>query len=118
MECVQASCQLKQRSVRQIFDSCFASSDYCAQGICTGPAGGLSRCVLSCLTTNNCPSGSVCEAGSDSRRYCRPADLSFNPITLPAVTSVEGPPAGCSSSGGLLAVWLGVTLLRRRRARS
>jgi V8-like Glu-specific endopeptidase len=116
MECVAGSCIIKQRPVRQLFDSCSASSDYCAQGICTGPAGGISRCVKSCLVTGDCASGSVCEAGVDLKRFCRPADLRFTNITLPAVQSVEGPPAGCSASGGALALWLGVTLLRRRRS--
>jgi hypothetical protein len=116
MECVNASCLIKQRPVRQLFDSCYASSDFCTQSICTGPAGGISRCVLSCLVSADCPTGSVCEAGSDSRKYCRPGDLKFNFVTLPAVTTVQAPSAaGCSASGGMVALWLGATLLRRRR---
>lgn len=119
MECASGTCRIKQRPVRQLFDSCYASSDYCAEGLCTGPAGGISRCVKGCIVTGDCPSGSVCEAGGDSQRFCRPADLRFNNITLPAVSQTTGAKAeGCSATGAELALWLlGVPLLRRRRAR-
>ncbi len=118
MECAVGSCRIKQRPVRQLFDSCSASSDFCTQSICTGPAGGISRCVKGCLVSGDCASGSVCEAGSDSQRFCRPANLRFTNITLPAATSFSGPRAdGCTASGGALAMWLGLALLRRRRAR-
>lgn len=119
MECNPGSrvCQVKQRPVRQLFDSCYAASDFCTAGICTGPVGGLSRCVVSCVVQGDCPSGSTCEAGADSRRYCRPANVRFTAITVPALVggAVTEQAAGCSASGGVLIAWLGVALLRRRR---
>ncbi len=119
MECASGSCRIKQRPVRQLFDACAASTDYCAQSICTGPTGGFSRCVKGCLVTADCASGSVCEAGSDSQRFCRPAELRFTNVTLPAVSTIAGEPAtGCTASGGALGLWLGLALLRRRRAKS
>ena len=64
-------------------------------------------------------SGSTCEAGSDSQRYCRPADLRFTIITLNAAPQALGAQTtGCSSTGLGMALWiLGVPLLRRRRAK-
>lgn len=119
MECNPSSrqCQIQQRPVRQLFDSCRASTDWCAAGICTGPVGGITRCVVSCVVQGDCPSGSTCEAGADSKRYCRPADLRFTNVTLPAVSGgvVSETAVGCSASGGALGLWLGVALLRRRR---
>ena len=116
MACAAGTCQLAQHPVRQLFDSCSASTEFCAQGICTGPASGISRCVTSCLVTGNCPSGSVCEAGSDSRRFCRPDGLRFNIVTLPAAQATVGAKAGCSATGVGLSWWLlAAPLLRRRR---
>ncbi|MFZ5438676.1 MAG: S1 family peptidase [Myxococcota bacterium] len=120
LECNMTSgqCQFPQRPVRQLFDPCVTSSDWCASGICTGPVGGISRCVASCVVQGDCPSGSTCEAGADSRRYCRPRDVRFTAVTIPAVSggSLTETAAGCSSSGGLLAAWLALGLLRRRRS--
>ncbi len=117
LECAAGTCRKKQRPERALFDSCYAATDFCLEGICTGPAGGISRCVKSCIASGDCPSGSVCEAGSDSQRFCRPLDLRFTIITLPAVPAVVGAKAeGCSATGVGLALWLlGVPLLRRRR---
>ncbi|MDP3151651.1 MAG: trypsin-like serine protease [Archangium sp.] len=119
MQCAAGSCVLKQRPERALFDSCYAATDYCLEGICTGPAGGISRCVKSCLVTNDCPSGSVCEAGSDSQRFCRPANVRFNIVNLPAAPAALGAQSqGCSATGMGMALWLlAVPLLRRRRAR-
>ena len=120
MECNAGSCRLKQRPERAFLESCYASTDFCLEGICSGPAGGISRCVTSCVVTADCPSGSACEASSDSQRFCRPSDVRFNIITLPAVRQALGDQTtGCSSTGLGMALWLlGVPLLRRRRARS
>lgn len=120
MECAAGSCRLKQRPERVLFDSCSAATDYCLEGICTGPAGGISRCVKTCIVTGDCPSGSVCEAGADSQRFCRPGGLRFSNITIPAVPLAVGARAsGCSATGFGAALWLlAVPLLRRRRARS
>jgi V8-like Glu-specific endopeptidase len=119
MDCASGTCRLKQRPERALFESCYASSDYCLEGICTGPAGGISRCVRSCLVTSDCAAGSVCEAGSDSQRFCRPADVRFTNITLAAAPLTLGPQTtGCSATGLGMALWiLGVPLLRRRRAK-
>jgi V8-like Glu-specific endopeptidase len=119
MECAQGACQLKQKPVRQLFDSCSKTADFCTQSICTGPAGGITRCVKGCIVAADCPGGSVCEAGADSQRYCRPVDLRFTPIQVPAVPGNLGAVvSGCSASGAGLTLWLlGLPLLRRRRAR-
>ncbi|MEW5743591.1 MAG: trypsin-like serine protease [Myxococcota bacterium] len=121
MECGSGTCRYPLKPERQLFDTCSASEDYCVASICTGPVGGLTRCVASCLVTSDCPSGSVCEAGADSRRFCRPADLRFTPTVLPAARA-EGPVAstGCSAVGpGLPSLWLlalALPALRRRRS--
>ncbi len=119
MECTAGNCTMKQKPERQFLESCYAGSDYCVAGICTGPAGGIARCVSSCLITADCPSGSVCEAGADSQRFCRPGDLRFTNVVLPAGPVVSGPVAtGCAATAGSL--WLlgaALPLLRRRRAR-
>lgn len=118
MDCHAGACRMKQRPERALFDSCYAATDFCLEGICTGPAGGISRCVKSCVVSGDCPSGSACEAGSDSQRYCRPSDLRFNIITLSAAPAALGAQTtGCSSTGLGMALWLlAVPLLRRRRA--
>jgi V8-like Glu-specific endopeptidase len=121
MECAQGICQKKQRPVRQLFEGCSASSDYCANdGLCTGPAGGITRCVKGCIVTADCPSGSACEAGGDSQRFCRPSDLRFTNITVPAAPQAVGMVAeGCTATGAGLALWLAaLPLLRRRRAKA
>lgn len=120
MECFSGNCRLKQRPERALLESCYAATDFCLEGICTGPAGGISRCVKSCVVTGDCPSGSACEAGSDSQRFCRPSNVRFNIVTLPAAPAALGArTAGCSSTGLGMALWLlAVPLLRRRRARS
>lgn len=121
MECSAAGvCQYKQLPVRALFESCYPGSDFCEAGICAGPTGGITRCVKSCIVTGDCPSGSVCEAGVNSQRFCRPADLRFTNIQVAAASSTAGAVAtGCSATGAGLALWLlGVPLLRRRRARS
>lgn len=120
MECSNGDCRKRQRPTRQLFDSCVPSNDFCTQGICTGPAGGIARCVKSCLVTGDCPSGSVCEAGFDSQRFCRPADLRFTNVVLAAAPAVTGAAAqGCSASGAGFALWLlAAPLLRRRRPRA
>lgn len=117
MECAAGTCQLEQRPERRLFDSCYAATDFCTEGICTGPASGISRCVKGCIITADCPGGSVCEAGSDSQRFCRPADLRFNIVTLKAAPEAVGPQTeGCSATGAGLGLWLlALPLLRRRR---
>ena len=108
---------MKQRPSRALYESCFAATDYCVEGLCTGPAGGISRCVKSCIVTGDCPGGSVCEAGSDSKRFCRPGGLRFSIISAPAASATVGKVAGCSATGAGLALWLlAVPLLRRRRS--
>jgi V8-like Glu-specific endopeptidase len=118
MECAQGICQKKQRPVRQFLDTCFASTDFCVDSICAGPSGGISRCVKSCLVSGDCPSGSVCEAGTNSQRFCRPSDVRFTNVTLPAASQTVGTLAtGCTATGASLALWLAaIPLLRRRRA--
>ena len=117
MTCAAGTCQLAQRPERQLFESCYAATDFCVVGICTGPASGISRCVKSCIVTGDCDSGSVCEAGSDAQRFCRPDGLRFNIVTLHAAQAAIGARAkGCSSTGAGLALWLlAVPLLRRKR---
>ncbi len=116
MSCTGGSCIMTQRPERQLFESCYAATDFCVDSICTGPANGISRCVKDCLVTADCPNGSVCEAGSDARRYCRPGNVRFTAITVPAASVALGDEApSCASVGGGL--WfLGALLLRRRRA--
>lgn len=121
MECASGTCRFPLKPERQLFDRCSPTGDFCVGAICTGPAGGITRCVASCTVTNDCPAGSVCEAGADSRRYCRPGDLKFTPTFLPAANSLSVPAApGCTSVGaGLPSLWLlalALPALRRRRA--
>jgi len=123
MECAAGACRYPLKPTRDLFDTCSAASDFCVDSICTGPSGGLTRCVKSCLITTDCPSGSTCEAGGDSRRYCRPANLRFEPTVLGATTMLQGPAAaGCTSVGaGLPSLWLlalALPALRRRRVTS
>lgn len=116
MECASGSCRMKQKPERQFLDSCYASSDYCVEGICTGPAGGISRCVKPCLITADCPTGSVCEAGADAQRFCRPGDVRFTNVVLPASPVTSGPAAtGCATAGSLWLLGAVLPLLRRRR---
>lgn len=120
MECAQGTCRFPLKPERRLFDTCSASTDFCVDSICTGPVGGVTRCVASCVVTSDCPQGSICEAGADSRRYCRPANLRFTPTILPATTSLTGAAAaGCTSAGSALpALWvlaLALPALRRRR---
>jgi hypothetical protein len=122
MECAAGTCRIKQKPVRGFLETC-TSADFCAGSanlICTGPATSqISRCVKSCVTTSDCPSGSACEAGFDSQRYCRPPDVRWQNITLPAVQSQVGAVASGCSTGAGLALWLGLGLVaRRRRARA
>jgi V8-like Glu-specific endopeptidase len=123
MECAAGSCRFPLKPERQLFDSCSPSGDFCVDSICTGPAGGVTRCVKSCIATSDCPSGSSCEAGADAQRYCRPAGLAFTPTVLAAATRLEGPAAsGCTSTApGLPSLWLlalALPALRRRRVTS
>jgi uncharacterized protein (TIGR03382 family) len=121
MECAAGTCRFPLKPERQLLETCSPSTDYCVSSICTGPVGGLTRCVASCVSSADCPSGSVCEAGADSRRYCRPHDVRFNPTVL-AAARVEGPAAsaGCNAAGhGLPSLWLfalALPVLRRRRS--
>jgi V8-like Glu-specific endopeptidase len=119
MECAGNVCQVKQKPERQLYETCYRGQEFCVEGVCTGPAGGISRCVKPCLATSDCPSGSVCEAGADSQRFCRPGDLRFTNVVLEARPIVEGPlAAGCASTAGLAwALGAVLPLLRRRRAR-
>lgn len=120
MVCAAGICGFPQKPERHLFDFCSPSGDFCVDSICTGPAAALTRCVKPCVVTNDCPSGSVCEAGGDSRRYCRPGQLKFAPTVLPAAASLSGPTAtSCSAVGaGLPSLWilaLALPTLRRRR---
>jgi V8-like Glu-specific endopeptidase len=117
MECGEGVCRFPQRPVRQLYETC-AARDFCAAGgICTGPAGGFSRCVPGCIATSDCPSGSRCEAGFDSQRFCRPPGLLFVNPSVPFVGEFIGPAESraCSTSAGPLAMLLVVMLLRRTR---
>lgn len=122
MECAQGTCRIKQRPTRGFLETC-TTGDFCggtAGLICTGPATSqISRCVKACTTTVDCPSGSVCEAGFNSARYCRPPDVRWTPVTLAAVPRETGAVAtGCSTGAGI-ALWVAAGLLaRRRRARA
>ncbi|MGV3624168.1 MAG: S1 family peptidase [Archangium sp.] len=115
--CDAGRCIKPQRPTRQLFESC-SSAEFCVDSICTGPGNGITRCVKSCLVQGDCEAGSVCEAGGDSRRYCRPASVRFTPITIKAASIAIGDQIeGCSSVGGGLGLWfLGALLLRRRRS--
>lgn len=117
MECAAGNCRIRQRPERGLLESCEPRTDYCVESQCTGPTGGITRCVKTCVTTGDCPAGAVCEAGFDSSRYCRPADVNFKVITLPAVPSPASGPAaaGCSAVGGLAFWLLALPLMRRRR---
>lgn len=121
MECASGTCRFPIKPERQLFEPCSPAGDFCVGSICTGPVGGITRCVASCTVTTDCPAGSVCEAGTDSRRYCRPADLKFTPTILSAANSLSVPAAnGCTSvDAGLPSLWLlalAFPTLRRRRA--
>ncbi len=128
MECgAQQVCVLKQKPVVQPGQPCAAATDFCAgvNQLCTGPSGGITRCVSSCITVANCPSGNSCEGGADSQRFCRPpeSELRFNNVVLPRATG-ENPaaPAGCATAGfgdlSMLAALVGGLRLTRRRARA
>lgn len=119
MTCDSGLCTREQRPVRQLGESCDRNSEFCSNGICTGPASGITRCVQSCVVQGDCPANSICEAGGDSRRYCRPAELRFTPITLKAASIALGDEApSCAAVGGSAGLWcLGVLLLRRRARR-
>ncbi len=118
MECAVGACRIKQKPARQPLDTCFSGTDFCTGTamVCTGPASGdFSRCVKSCQSNTDCPSGNVCESGFNSTRYCRPPNLTWSNIKLPSVPSVTGDVApGCTATGSL-ALWLGLALLARRR---
>ncbi|MFT3710180.1 MAG: trypsin-like serine protease [Archangium sp.] len=120
MECAVGTCRIKQKPVRGFLETC-TMSDFCggtSNLICTGPASAqISRCVKSCVSGVDCPSGSTCEAGFDSQRYCRPPDVRWQNITLPAIPNETGAvPSGCSTGAGI-AVWLALGALVRRRGR-
>lgn len=120
LTCTQGRCIKPQRPTRQLFEGC-SSAEFCVDSICTGPANGIRRCVKSCVVQGDCDAGSVCEAGGDSRRYCRPADVRFTPVTVKAASLIIGNQLadGCSVAGGSAGLWfLGALLLRRRRARN
>jgi V8-like Glu-specific endopeptidase len=103
----------------QLNAACRPSSDTCSRSICAGPPGGLTRCVLACRISADCPSGSRCEVGADARRFCRDPRVDFTP---PAPTDAPDAPsaAGCAAAPGTSLCWaawlLVVSAGRRRRA--
>jgi hypothetical protein len=120
LECAAGTCRYPQLPTRLAGEVCFKSTEFCVDSICTGPAGGFTRCVQACLVSRDC-SGSVCEAGADSQRYCRSPGLRFFPVVVPALaqgTASFTAAKGCSTVGGLSPL-LGLALLslRRRRCR-
>jgi V8-like Glu-specific endopeptidase len=125
MECsTQLVCQLKQKPVVQPGERCDSTADYCAGGrLCTGPSGGLTRCVDACTGVSDCPAPNSCEGGADGQRYCRPPEsvLRFSDIVLTRA-SAEGNAAstGCSATGlgdlSMMAMLLAGLALARRRA--
>jgi uncharacterized protein (TIGR03382 family) len=120
--CLSGTCGYPQRPEKKLYDLCTAASDFCRDTICTGPADGFTRCVKTCIITSDCESGSDCVSGANSERYCKPFNVKFNNIKLPAApTEVSGPVAqtGCTcQSQSWSSVWglgLVVVLWRRRR---
>lgn len=117
MGCANGLCEFPLKPEKQLGETCDGAVDYCAGGLCTGPVGGLTRCVTACTSAANCAAGSTCEGGADSRRYCRPANLSFSTqVTLPEAPEQLGEKTkGCSTTGAG-ALWAACLLWRRRRA--
>lgn len=120
MECSDGQCRFPQRPERQLGETCTAA-DFCAGGICAGPAGGLTRCVVSCSSRADCPQGSTCEASATSQRYCRPPGVDFSGVVATlAADDALGPAApGCNAiGGGPQWLWLAaLAALHRRRSR-
>lgn len=118
LECAAGVCRYPQRRERQLADVCATTTDHCVASICTGPSGGLTRCVRPCTAQSDCTGGESCVGGADSQRFCRPPALSFDPPTLPlADTFTAGAAKGCDAAAAplfapLLLAWLG----RRRRS--
>src|SRR5690606_22351863 len=78
-----------QPPTRELYETC-TSAEFCVDSICNGPLNGVRRCVNSCIVQNDCEPGAACEAGADSRRYCRPANVRFTPITIKAASVIIG----------------------------
>jgi hypothetical protein len=121
MDCAAGRCRYPLKPERRLREACSRTNDFCVSSICTGPAGGIARCVQPCVVSSDCAGDASCEAGADSQRYCRPKDLRFAPTILVATQQLTAPAAGCSStrSAGLPSLWLfalALPLLRRRRA--
>lgn len=123
MECLNLVCLYKQKPVKQLGEVCDVANEACAAGFCTGPLGGLTRCVNACAVTSDCAQGETCESSADSQRFCRPPSdkVSFSKDTTVPLAVAEGPAAavpGCSSvAAGPALAWALAALLRRRRAR-
>ena len=118
--CSAGVCRFVQRPGVALLDLC-SPNDFCVEGICTGPRGGITRCVTTCLVNGDCASGAACETGADQRRYCRPSNVAFKVVTVPVLSETLGPVErghGCSTTGALAAWLLVVPLLRRRQRAS
>lgn len=96
MDCVNNACVLAQKPVRQLGEQC-GPEHFCALGGCNGPSGGATRCVLTCIVASDCGTGSTCEVGADSQRYCRPSNLDFSKVTT---TTPSGTGGGSGGTGG------------------
>jgi hypothetical protein len=117
MACNGGRCEFTTRPEKQLGDECTPSTDYCVDSICTGPIGGLTRCVKSCTSSANCASGESCVGGANSQRYCKSPNVSFTTeVTLPEAPEELGATRkGCSTTAGAGALWAISLLLRRRR---
>lgn len=119
MACTGGRCEFAVKPEKQLGDECTPSTDYCVDSICTGPIGGLTRCVKSCTSAANCASGEACVGGANSQRYCKSPNVSFDSeVTLPEVPEELGATRrGCSTTAGAGALWI-ISLLCRRRGRT
>lgn len=114
-------CILKPKTSRNAYEACDEYEDIClGTNVCTGPQGGITRCVKPCNSQVDCDASTTCEAGANGKKYCRPGEnaLRFFPLEVPQASLSGTGASGCSATGGASTAALWVTLLLVLRSAS
>jgi len=105
----QSRCRFPYLPVTKLGDRCLKGQTFCEEfSSCTGPSAEDTTCTWPCPAHETCQPGATCESGIDGL-YCH---VPRPPIISPAIGTVEGTAAACSSASGVLPL-LALLLLRR-----